>query len=674
MVVMDSYLYFFVEEKPRRMIKNNGVLVGSLRAQTSFFILIGLTVLLVLGATIYVVNKQNEAVINSVPLNVRPVYDFVKSCIEQVGKDVVVVMGQQGGYYSIPRGVEVEPSSYIFQDPGKILKVPLWYHRGEDRSPSVVEMQLDMERNVKLNLDSCLNDFVGLESFGVKRGGDISVQSILGEENVILKVSMPLSLELLDGTPSIDVFEAVLPVRLKSILSTARDIHNSENENKQFEKMVVGLLSANPNTPVNGLDFSCDTKQWSVKGVESEIKSMMQLLLPRVRIKNTVVTPFEDDSSKYRKLDDFSLGDIPRIAEEDLTSGVPLDSYDYSHLFLDMGVLSKQPVSVSFQYYPDCGLDFVVNPNDGGLLKSQRKSAIPKLDFLCVNTYHFAYTFRLPILVTLRDDSAFHGEGFSFNFGTPILVKNNVGERDPSPWKSFSGYVEDESFCKERGDEKVIIRGLGNEEGLGVSTPLRGVNVSYDCFGRVCNLGSTDNDGSGASQLDVALPSACSNPTITLSKDGYLSRSEQLDSGQDRLELVMQAIKPYNLRVVKQPFYRDNVDGAKWGPVEPLGVYDNVTLSLSHPDFTQYISYPSEKLINLAEGSQMYDLSVYLTTFGTLVGGYANNEWSVKSSEIDGSDTVTITVVKYNPSTDEEGIASVLNDVKVSEDLRPVIS
>ena len=105
-----------------------------------------------------------------------------------------------------------------------------------------------------------------------------------------------------------------------------------------------------------------------------------------------------------------------------------------------------------------------------------------------------------------------------------------------------------------------------------------------------------------------------------------------------------------------------------------LDKYDNVTISLSHPEFTQYVSYPSEKFINLAEGSQTYELNAYLTTFGNLVGGYMNPLWVMKSSEIDGSDTLTIIVVKYNPSTDEEGFASVLNDEKIVEDKKPKLS
>ncbi len=654
------------------------------KGQTSFFIIMGLAILLIMGATFYIAAKQQMIAVQAIPSNVRPVYDFVKSCTEQAGKEALIDIGLQGGFINIPRVIEKDPSAYVFQDPGKLIKTPSWYHKGEDRAPTIEEVQRELEREIERTLPECINNFEGFENYGVKQEGKISATTILGEENVIVKISMPTTLELVEGTPKIEVFETTLQVKLKSILETAREIHNAENENKKLEKAVMGLLSANPNTPVNGLDFSCDTKTWRVKEVENEIKTMMQTLLPRIRIKNTLTTPFENSDKDYKKVSNMYTSDDKEgiegfraafndVGEGKIPENLPKDFYDYSHLYIDMGVKSSQQVGAAVQYYPEWDLDITINPNDGGKLTSQKKSAIPKLNFLCLNTYHFAYTMRIPVLITLQDEKAFLGEGYTFSFATPILIRNNEGFRDPKPWKNFQGYVEDDAFCREIGDEILTVQGLGNEEGLGMKTPLKDVNVTYECFGRICNLGSTDSDGSGNYQLSAYMPSACSNPTITLEKEGYLPVSEQLDSDQKELFLPMQEIKSMNLKVVKQKYFADRKEEFRWGPVEDLGKNNNVTIALHHPEYSRYINYPREKTIDIAEGTHTYEIEAYLTTFGRLRGGYVNPEWKIKGSEIEGKDTIKLTVAEYYPTDDDEGMATLLNEGTITQTNKPVI-
>ncbi|MBI4139797.1 hypothetical protein HY483_02435 [Candidatus Woesearchaeota archaeon] len=665
-------------KKEKSFFRNSG------KGQTSFFIIIGLAVLMVMGATFYIVTKQQMIAVQSIPSNVRPVYDFVKSCAEQVGKDALIDIGLQGGFINIPRNIERDPSAYVFQDPGKLIRTPLWYHKGEDRAPTIEEVQAELERVIENNLPECINNFEGFENYGARQEGNVSVAAILGEENVIIKIFMPTTLDLVEGVPKIEVFETTMPVKLKSILETARVIQKSENENNKLEKAVIGLLSANPNTPVNGLDFSCDTKTWRVKDVENEIKTMMQTLLPRIRIKNTLTTPFENSEKEYKKVSNMYTSDDAegiegfRAAFNDVGEGripenLPEDFYDYAHLYLDMGVKSSQPVGVSIQYYPEWDMDITINPSDGGKLTSQKKSAIPKLNFLCLNTYHFAYTMRIPVLITLQDEKAFLGEGFTFSFATPILIRNNEGFRDPKPWKNFQGYVEDEEFCRETGDEIITVQGLGSEEGLPIKTPIKDVNVSYECFGRTCNLGSTKSDGSGTYQLVTYLPSACSNPTITLEKEGYLPASEQLDTDQKELLLPMQAIRVMNLKIVKKSYFSDRSEEFRWGPEEELGRTNNATIALHHPEYSQYINYPRDNTISIAEGTHTYEIESYLTTFGKLRGGFVNQEWKIKSSEIEGKDTIKLTLVEYYPADDDEGMAKLLNEGTITQTNKPVI-
>ena len=158
-------------------------------------------------------------------------------------------------------------------------------------------------------------------------------------------------------------------------------------------------------------------------------------------------------------------------------------------MFLDMGLQSSQPVSVDVQYIPAWGVDLLVTPNRDGLLKSQKKGGIPGLNAACVNVYQFSYTLRAPVMITVRDKEAFHGEGYSFSFATPLLIAHNEGNRDPNPWKDFRPSSDDSSFCEESGGDVVTIRGLGVEEGFPIASSLTGVNVSYECAGRTCDLG-----------------------------------------------------------------------------------------------------------------------------------------------------------------------------------------
>ena len=225
-----------------------------------------------------------------------------------------------------------------------------------------------------------------------------------------------------------------------------------------------------------------------------------------MRVKNTKYEPFREPLAKYafvdkRSLetvaDDIRLGRLPKDA--------PSDVYEYTHMFLDMGLQSSQPVSVDVQYIPAWGVDLLVTPNRDGLLKSQKKGGIPGLNAACVNVYQFSYTLRAPVMITVRDKEAFHGEGYSFSFATPLLIAHNEGNRDPNPWKDFRPSSDDSSFCEESGGDVVTIRGLGVEEGFPIASSLTGVNVSYECAGRTCDLGRRSS-GSGSYELTTTLP------------------------------------------------------------------------------------------------------------------------------------------------------------------------
>ena len=136
------------------------------KGQVTIFIIVAIVV--VGGIVAYFALRGGFG--ESIPTELRPVYDYYISCLEASAQEGVSLLGEQGGHIEIP---EFEPgSAYIpFSSQLSFLgqPVPYWmYVSGNnllrEEVPKKVEMENELENYVAQRIEEC--DFEDFELAG----------------------------------------------------------------------------------------------------------------------------------------------------------------------------------------------------------------------------------------------------------------------------------------------------------------------------------------------------------------------------------------------------------------------------------------------------------------------------------------------------------------------------
>lgn len=627
------------------------------KAQLTVFIIVGLVLIVTAGIGIYLVssNVKLEEKRAAIPIEQRPVYDFVANCVQDRAREAITLIGQQGGYLEMPNAIAKNPASYVPADPAGVAKIPYWYYNQEDRRPSIGGMEKDISTFVEQNLRECLNNFADFPQFKISELGNISAQTTIAEANVVIELNYPISVLSQATTERIDSYSVAVPVRLKQAFDLAQRFMNAENEKELLEQATIDLMGLNENIPMDGVDFECATKRWLASEVKTTLQNMLRDHSQFFRIKNTVYAPFEDPESKYIALENYAPEDI---APKELGGPgkkpkyTPPDAYEYFRMMFDVGQPSTN-LRASFIYQPEWGLDIDIEPNDNGVLKSNiGKGSSRLLPFFCINQYHFVYDVIYPLAMRIKDDSAFENTGFIFQFATPVLIDNNEGSRVSVGLQKFASTEFPDEFCSTLGDTVLDLRAEGLSEGY--PEELNDVKMTFRCFSQLCSLGSTQPDPeAGARRLVKGLPEGCTNAFIVAEKDGYITSEAQITSEamqEGRLVIPMTSLKKMNVKVVKHAYYAPT---ANWMTEQAEELGDNEAASIlitsKGTDFEQRLEYPSDKIMFMMLDNADYDFTIMLKLFEKITGGYAAENQPISFSEIDGSDTIVFNVFEYIP-------------------------
>ena len=161
------------------------------------------------------------------------------------------------------------------------------------------------------------------------------------------------------------------------------------------------------------------------------------------------------------------------------------------------------------------------------------------------------------------------------------------------------------------------------------------------CVGRECPLGTSIADN-GIYRLRTRLPRACNSPTVVASKSGYVQSSAQLL--EDTITLPLKTLRPVTINVVKHPY---DLEAKTYGDALPLSTVENVSIRITLPNSTldQFILYPGNDTAQLVDGPEVYDVSLLLSQFGSLSGGYIQDGMTIDSS----SGMITFHVIEARP-------------------------
>lgn len=666
-----------------------------MKAQVTAFIIIGMLIILFSGLLLYYVKQQTTAQLETPEIFVQaealPTYNIVQNCLAQTATRAVELLGLQGGYVEIPSSIDTSPGTYLQIDPLGAFKIPFWYAEGTDKTPSLDNMQQEISRYVLENIPSC-TDFAQLPDTTVNVQGQPSVQTIFGDKNVIVQLNWKLSIVTSDKTIVQEEFAAQLPVRLRTIWQLASSAMRAENNHDWFENLTVDWLAIDPAIPTDGMEFSCGQKTWHLSEIKKELSQVLYYNLPRIRVKNTNYLPFAEKTSAYEQLRGYTPDKVHRGAEP---ASIPQDSYEHNRLLFDAETPTTD-LTAAFEYQPDWSMLINAQPNDAGTLISNVVRGPGLTSFLCTNQWHFAYNIIYPVRMIIRDNTAFDGKGYLFQFAFPVIIQNNEANRQSFSSRAFIAPVQDASFCDERGKEIYDIRASGIEDKNPIATELEGANIMYNCFKYTCDLGTTHADN-GVYRLQTTLPS-CTSPLITATKDNYLTARSQVaikpstpfaeQTQAQPITLNMKHLNTLQLLIYKHIY---NPQTNTFGPAEPLSINDKATLriQLRNEDkqttgrtekvtFEQVKEYPRDVSIQLLDETASYSIDALLTTTDiftnveTLVGGYQSAEFTTRADSAAALEVHVFTwpTIPTSPSQDQQ-LATLLYGTSYQETLIP---
>ncbi|MDP3764996.1 MAG: hypothetical protein Q8R04_00635 [Nanoarchaeota archaeon] len=98
------------------------------KAQIALFLILGFVIILGISFILYVKNQGNPKLktesekISKLSTGMSPVKVFIDSCIESVGKDAIITIGKNGGYFELPsqstKDYDIKTAYYFYENIG----------------------------------------------------------------------------------------------------------------------------------------------------------------------------------------------------------------------------------------------------------------------------------------------------------------------------------------------------------------------------------------------------------------------------------------------------------------------------------------------------------------------------------------------------------------------------
>ncbi|RMD67801.1 hypothetical protein D6817_00480 [Candidatus Pacearchaeota archaeon] len=570
------------------------------RGQVTIFIIVAVAI--VAGVLTYLL-VQKSVGSESVPSDLKPVFDTYLSCIRQEARNAVDIALTQAGYIEPP---EYDPPSDYAPFSSELnflgIPVPFWMYQSgngliKEQIPTEQEMERQIGDFIQERLKECdLQEFL---SQGIEVEVDEPIVNVNLEDDK-MRVDVRAAMSASDGETSARKtrYKVEIPTRLKRFYKVAKEIYQREKEEGFLEQYAIDTL--NLNAPVDGVEIQCAPKVWSTREVVEGVK--------RALADNFATIKFSD---KYVK------------------------GKEREYFLVDMGIGEQ----VSVLYFPDWPSKIEVSGEgvSKATMVAKPIGAEQGLGVLgmCYVPYHFVYDISVPVLVQIYD-----GEE-SFQFPIVVLVDNNLPRQIKSKLNlSASGQGAEFDLCKYRTQTLQVNVFDSN---------FRPVNadLSFGCFEQRCPLGKAKGG------TLVAKVPQCVNGFVYASADGYVKSKAKVSTNREnsvdvlmerkfpvRVELFVNGRKfdAQNSRAVVS-FLRDDGFGASLAIPEsgtnvvelPDGnyeirvyVYSNSKLSLPPSTQVKCVQVPKQGLLGVfgAKEENCFNVQTPATSLNfALIGG-----------------------------------------------------
>ncbi|MBW2972362.1 hypothetical protein KY359_04975 [Candidatus Woesearchaeota archaeon] len=535
------------------------------KAQITVFMIIGIVI--VIAAIIYFsvffrrgeLTAEEEPAVE-VPLEVKPIQDFVENCVQKVGTEALKLAGQHGGYiYPLETQLDGRSFSIDPDDPSSSDGVSFtgnpesaviywWYLKSpnncrrcritSENIPKIEMVELQVDRYVEDNLPACIDGFRQFESegFNVTELGSPVAKTTVTEKDVVISLTFPLTAVLDERGTDLERFISHVPINLKRIYSLAEEIALSEGNNNFLEYETNMWIATNSGLhtdqlpPTYAIEESYAPKIWVYDAVKLQMESLLTSYVSSLQVNETKGAVPSGGGFGFGANDPFFLN----LLRE------PYDEYSVRFFYLGW------PVYLG------------IRPNQDGILGAARVTDIemmvqglaPFVPMVPQREYEFFYDISYPVVVELRNNDDLFGGGFTWLFALESNIRDNRGVKEwfegngtygpwDYSWVTFNipqeeiamvegaennpltqNYTKD-LFCspKQRlsGNLSIVVTDAMN------GSALDGVSVKYSCGKYAsCMIGQTgfdfDNNMTG---IIARFPVCVGGGIITLDKPGY---------------------------------------------------------------------------------------------------------------------------------------------------------
>jgi hypothetical protein len=460
------------------------------KGQVTLFII--LAILVVGGIIAYFLMR--DTLVNPVPEDMRPLYDYYKSCLEDTTRQGISLLGEQGGYITPPTfqpGSAYSPFSSQFDFLGQA--VPYWmYVSGNnllrEQVPTRELMEQQLSEYVSDRVGDC--DFSDFEAAGYDIYiGNNDVVASINKLDVELQITNPITIYHGDQFITLENHNIKVDSKLGKFYAMALEVYNYEKSDMFLEEYALDVMRLY--APVTGTEITCTPKVFVDSEIQESISSGLAANIPTLKL----------DGSYY-----------------------DLSSEERQYFVSDAGLNIDE--NLNFMYSPDWPTkiemygDRVVEPV--GL-----QEGLGVLGF-CYVPYHFVYDISFPVLVQFYDSQEM------FQFPVSVVISKNAA-REALPTET--GNSIESPVCDYKNQQVEIYTYDVN------LNPVES-SIQFKCLDSVCDIGETEISGED-SALTTGLPQ-CVNGFLVARAEGYADSKYQISTNVETIANIVMH-KKYNV-------------------------------------------------------------------------------------------------------------------------------
>ena len=548
---------------------------------TGFFIIALLIVSLVV--TIYFVKDtvfferlrgETEKAI-TIPEFAKEVEAFTESCIRNSLIGGADILGAQGGYITLPLDPYPISPFNLFSNSldlfgeGKAL-IPYWFYETVNgiekiQMPTLKSMEDQLAQYTKLELPQCLSDFENYRKKGYSINyGIVIPKIIINKDEIIATINFPIKIKFQNQEFNIERFKVSVEKNLGRLYDLAKEIYLKENINFFIENYVLdSMVVYSDKIPYSGIDFECSPKTWTKQEVINDLKNVLMINIPQIKIKGSNIG-LNQDFDKYFLIDTTN---------------------------------AYKDVTVNFIFSDNWPFLIDILGEDSEIIRGKPFTTENALNrflthIFCLNQYHFVYDLKFPVLITFYDEKT----NDLFQFATQVIIDNN----QPRENRADPATLDlDSPICKYPNNEmKIFALGIKPDDSM---EPLDNVRISFKCLTAVCDIGYTKKENNDL-LLTANFP-RCFNGQLIAEKDGYHRSTEFISTTREATtSIVLEPIYELDLKTMV-------IDNGNIRPIQPTeqAVF---TFENKEKDYVTTATYPGTDKVRLIAGS--YDVKSYL--------------------------------------------------------------